>query len=408
MLRTTCMVCKSKEIKEIMNLGMHPFADTFIPEEKFAIADKAYPLICDLCMNCGQVQLRCSTDPNDRYCGVDYSYTSSNSNFSRTHWIEYFKEVSAKINLKKDGVVVEVGSNDGFLTEQFAKIGCKTIGVDPSSYMADLAKERNIETITELFGINTVQKIMNKVGRADLIIANNVFNHSENPVEFAQAVAQLLAKNGTFVFELPYWAISIESKKFDQIYHEHVSYLTAKSSQEIMERAGMRITHVEVVNYHGGSLRVYSKLREDNPYHCQEAIKLIEKEREQGLFKVETYKKFMEELYDLRNKFLKRIYQLREEGARIIAVGAAAKGNTFLNFFNLDQKTIDYVTDSSPHKQGKYTPLTRIPITDDEIFSNYKDKEVYALILSWNLADILRPIIHKINPQVKFISPEKF
>jgi len=140
--------------------------------------------------------------------------------------------------------------------------------------------------------------------------------------------------------------------------------------------------------------------------HCEELYKIIEKEKNLGLFDVKTYKKFMDNLVSRRNNFLKKILTLREEGNSIIAVGAAAKGNTLLNFYRLNNSLIDFVTDSSPHKQGKYTPLTRIPIKGDDIFSEYLNKEVYALILSWNIVDHLKPILFKINPNIKFISPE--
>ncbi|MEK6889692.1 MAG: class I SAM-dependent methyltransferase [Nanoarchaeota archaeon] len=406
MIRDTCLVCNSKNIKEIIDLGMHPFADTFIPKDKISEHDSAYPLVCDLCLDCGQVQLKYPTSPEERYCSLDYSYTSSNSNFSRTHWINYAKEVSSKINLKSGSLVIEVGSNDGFLTKEFINQGNKAFGVDPSEYMAKLAKERNVETVTELFNKETAEKLVKEKGHANLVVANNVFNHSENPLDFAQAAATLLAKEGVFVFELPYWAISMESGKFDQIYHEHVSYFTAKSSKELMERAGMRIFAIDVVNYHGGSLRVYAKLARDLANNCLELNNIIMEEEKKGLFKDSTYDVLMKNFLFQKYEFLARVHELKKKGASILAVGAAAKGNTFLNFYNLDSHILDYVTDSSPHKQGKYTPLTRIPITGDEVFKNYLGKEVYAVITSWNLAEQLKPILSSINPDIKFISPD--
>lgn len=403
--RDHCLICSSSNITEILNLGIHPFADTFIPKENLYQYDKAYPLICDLCLDCGQVQLKAITSPEERYCDVDYSYTSSNSNFSRTHWMAYADEVNAKVQLPPQSFVVEAGSNDGFLTEQFAKKGHQTLGVDPSPYMGALAQARGITTLSELFTSATAKKILTNHKAANLVIANNVFNHSEDPVDFAKAVASILAPNGTFVFELPYWAISVESKKFDQIYHEHVSYFTARSSAKVMEQAGMHISAIEVVNYHGGSLRVYAKKMADQPKHCLELLELVEKEEQQGLFAKKTYEVFMQDLLKQRSNFLKKVYSIKQQNIPIIAVGAAAKGNTFLNFYNLDSKTIDYVTDSSPHKQGKHTPLTRIPIQGDEIFKNYE--KAYALILSWNIADQLKKILLPLNPNIEFISPEQ-
>ncbi|MBM3232285.1 class I SAM-dependent methyltransferase [Candidatus Pacearchaeota archaeon] len=401
MLRNSCLVCDSKEIDEIIDLGSHPFADTFIPESRKSEADKVYPLVCTLCLNCGHVQTKYSTDPNERYSQIDYSYTSSNSNFSRTHWDSYAKEISQELNLSKGATIIEVGSNDGYLSEQFNKAGYKSIGVDPSPYMVELAKKRGVTTILGLFVKETSDKTLSKYGKVDLVVANNVFNHSDNPLEFVKSVANILKDEGYFVFEQPYWVTSIRTEKFDQIYHEHVSYFTVRSAKTLLARAGLSIINAKIVNYHGGSLRVIAqKVNKES-----QAEKMIKEEEKEGIFKIETYRNFMDKIKNQRNIFLERVYKLKQNNKPIIAVGAAAKGNTFLNFYGLNKTVIDYVTDSSPHKIGKYTPLTRIPIVNDDVFKNYD--EVYALILSWNLKDQLLPILSKINQNIQFISPEE-
>lgn len=404
MLREVCLVCDSRELRQIIDLGSHPFADTFIPESKVGEADAVYPLVCDLCMHCGHVQTKFSTNPNERYAQVDYSYTSANSSFSRNHWDEYKKEICAQVSLPKGALVVEVGSNDGYLTEQFIKEGYRAVGVDPSPYMANLAKERKVETIVCLFGKEVAENILNSYGKADLIIANNVYNHADNPVEFTKAVASLLSPNGCFVFEQPYWLISLKSGKFDQIYHEHVSYFTVKSAEALLARAGMEIKSASSINYHGGSLRIIAQKKGIAKKESEEALNMIKEEEKYGTFKPETYNEFMKSNLKQRDIFLQKLYKIREEGHPIIAVGAAAKGNTFLNFYHLGRTVLEYVTDSSPHKKGKYTPATRILIVGDEIFGKYS--KVYALILSWNIAHQLKPILYKINPNIEFISPE--
>jgi len=404
MIRYSCIVCNSNDLKEIIDLGMHPFADTFVPKSKISEGDVVYPLVCDLCGNCGHVQTRYETNPIARYSQVDYSYTSSNSAFSRGHWDEYTKEVSSEVKLKPNSLVVEIGSNDGYLTEQFLKNGNRVLGVDPSPYMADLAKQRNVKTIVGLFGKKYSEQILSDYGKADLVIANNVFNHADNPVEFTKAVAEILGFDGCFVFEQPYWLIGLKSGKFDQIYHEHVSYFTVKSAKALLERAGLAIKSARIVDYHGGSLRIIAQKKEDVKHESEEAAKMIKEEEGYGTFKLETYKEFMHKNIQQRNRFMQKIYKIKEQGEPIVAVGAAAKGNTFLNFYNLDHSLIDFVTDSSPHKKGKYTPATRIPIVGDEIFSKYSS--VYALILSWNIVNQLKDILYKINPNIKFISPD--
>ena len=406
MFRKSCLVCESEELREIINLGMHPFADTFIPKDKASEADLIYPLICDLCFSCGHVQTRCITSPEARYSQHDYSYTSSNSNFSRSHWDEYCKEMIKDLNLKEGSLIIEVGSNDGYLSEQFQKGGLKAVGVDPSPYMAELAKKRNVNTIIDLFDEKVGNLIEEKYGKASLVAANNVYNHSNNPLSFTKAVAKILSPKGYFVFEQPYWLTTIQSGKFDQIYHEHVSYYTVKSAKRLLEKAGMKIKSAKIVNYHGKSLRIIAQLASELEEGSEEAKKMIEKEEEYGLFSEMLYKNYMDENVKNRNLFLEKIHKIKNEEGSIIAVGAAAKGNTFLNFYNLDNSILDYVTDSSPHKQGKYTPATRIPIVGDDIFSKYIGKKIYALILSWNIADQLKPILNRINPNIQFLVPD--
>jgi SAM-dependent methyltransferase len=402
MFRTSCLVCNSSNLVKIIDLGIHSFADTFIPESRLSESELIYPLSCDLCQDCGQIQTSCKTNPRDRYSLYDYSYTSSNSLFARNHWEEYAKDVSKKLKVPPGSFVIEIGSNDGFLAEQFQKQGHKVLGVDPSAYMADLAKERNVETIIDLFGRNTAKKIINQFGKAQLIIANNVFNHSDQPVDFVKAAAELMAENGTFVFESPYWLFSFKEKKFDQIYHEHINYFTVRSCSKILEQAGLKISEIELPDYHGGSLRIFAKRKKDIVEESPKIKLMINEEFSSKIFEADSYSIFMKHILAERNIFLKKMYDIKSQGRSIIAVGAAAKGNTLLSFYHLDNSVIDYVTDASPHKCGKYTPLTRIPICSDDIFAKYG--EVYALILSWNISDSLKSNLYKINPKIKFLS----
>ncbi len=401
MFRKYCLVCGSQNIDKIIELGMHAFADTFIPESKLSESEPVYPLACQLCLDCGQIQNYCEVNPEDRYSLYDYSYTSSNSYFARNHWEQYASEVSTKVNLSENSFVVEIGSNDGFLSEQFLKKGNKVLGVDPSQYMANLARERGINTIIDLFNKTTAKKIIQEHGKADLIIANNVFNHSNNPLDFAKGVYELLEEGGTFVFELPYWFFLVKTQRFDQIYHEHVSYFTVKSSKELLERVGLKILNIEIVDYHGGSLRIYAKKDQDLIQESKKVEQMIQKEIINGIFRKNTYEDFMQNIKKQRAEFLNQIHEIKLKGHLIIGVGAAAKANTFLNFYKLDNTILDYITDSSQHKQGKHTPLTRIPICSDEVFSKYE--EPYALILSWNISDKLKEILYKINPRIKFL-----
>lgn len=401
MIRKSCLICGDARIQSVIDLGMHPFADTFVPQDRSSEADAAYPLVCDLCEGCGQLQTRYVTNPQDRYCRVDYSYTSSNSKVARVHWDDYALKIIEKTSVPRNALVVEVGSNDGYLAEQFSRQGLRVLGVDPSPYMAGLARQRGVETVVSLFGLETARAILKDHGPASLVVANNVFNHSDDPQSFIAGVRELLDPDGTFVFELPYWYEGFQTGKFDQIYHEHVSYFTARSARSLLERAGLRIVAVEVVDYHGGSLRVVAKLDAQSQGTCADLDDLIARETEAGLFEATSYRAFVDRITGQRNRLLRHLLEERLSGTPIIAVGAAAKGNTFLNFYRLDHSIIDFVTDASPHKQGKLTPLSRIPIRGDEVFKEYGP--VCALILSWNIGVHLKEILLKINPKITFI-----
>lgn len=398
-LTSKCLITGEPMVK-ILDLGMHPYADTFINKEQLGLSEPVFPLEVYLNPNSGQIQLGYITDDFERYNLYAYSYTSANSQFSRNHWDNYFKTVAERFNIKNKKVV-EIGCNDGYLLKQFA-LENSTLGVDSSKTMCDLMAEKGMETVNDCFSASLARNIKNKQGTADLIIANNVFNHANNPLDFAKGVADLLGEDGVFVFELPYWEDTVKSKKFDQIYHEHVSYFTVKSSYNLLKTIGLEIFDFEKVDYHGGSIRVYAK-KFGQPALMDKIAATINHEEEFGLFNPTTYVEWQKELLSERNLFLKNLYDIKvnHPDVPIIGVGAAAKANTFLNYYKLDASVLKYITDSSEYKQGKFTPLTRIPIVPDEIFANYD--EVYALILSWNISDSLKQILLKINPKIKFI-----
>ncbi len=402
MKRQNCLVCNSRELETIVKLGNQPYADTFVPKDRMAEALVTYTLSCDLCNVCGNIQTVSKTDPKDRYSLHDYSYTSSNSKTSKNHWESFCNSTVEKLNLIPGNFVVEIGSNDGFLLKQYQNRGIDVLGVDASPYVSKLANESGVQTIVEVFNSKVADDIFHKVGSANLVIANNVFNHSEDPVDFATGVQKLLKEGGYFIFEVPYWKCLVESQRIDQIYHEHVSYMTVRSVREMLFKAKMELYDVDVVDYHGGSLRVFA--RKSNNQNLQNSDKIdamIEEEKSMGLYDTETYKELMKDLMKKKFSFLKKVYSIKSKGTPIIAVGAAAKGNTFLNFLNLDHSVIDYVTDASKHKQGKSTPLTNIPICGDEIFSEYD--EVCAIILSWNISSKIKQKLLEINPKIKFL-----
>ena len=386
---------------KIIDLGMHPYADSFIPKSELGISEPVYPLQCGLDTETGHIKLIYKTDPNQRYNLYPYSYTSSNSKVSRKHWEDFAEHTAKKLDLQPNDNVIEIGSNDGFLSVQYKSRGYSVLGIDPSKEMAALAEEQGIPTYCTIFSLERALDLKPQLGgSADLIVANNVFNHANDPVDFAKGVQELLSDTGTFVFQVPYWYNTITDEKFDQIYHEHPSYFTVKSACNLLKLAGLKVYDVEWFDYHGGSIRVYASKEDCVP--TRDVREYITKEEDANLFDPEYYKEFMKKIKKKRDCFLSMLYGLSAEGHSIIAVGAAAKGNTFLNYYNLDSSIIEYVTDTSEYKVGKYTPLSRIPIqTDNEVFSKY-DK-IYAVILSWNISDLIKDKLKNINKNIQFL-----
>jgi SAM-dependent methyltransferase len=346
----------------------------------------------------GSIQLGYASSAQDRYNLYSYSYTSSNSKTARDHWDEYASTVKQRCT---DGFAVEIGSNDGYLIGQF---GDNAVGVDSSADMCQVALDQGINTVNALFDESVAEMLLDNNGPASVVMANNVFNHANDPVAFARSVRCLLAQDGLFVFEVPYWASMIESGRFiDMVYHEHPSYFTVKSTWNLLKAAGLEIVDFDVVNYHGGSLRVFAR-RDTGAAMPAQVAQAIDRETQMGLFSVAFYKQLQQQFVQSRDTWLANFYQLRkaEPDAVFIGVGAAAKANTWLTWHGINATHLHCVTDSSEFKQGKFTPLSRIPIQADEEFARHP--KPYALILSWNIGEGLRKAILNINPQTRFIS----
>ncbi len=400
MKRSNCLICGSKKLTEILDLGSHPFADTFLSKDDHNNMLPVYNLSCVMCEDCKHIQTESITDPSERYNLFDYSYTSSNSSTSRNHWNAFSKHIIEKLCLSKDSKICEIGSNDGYLLNQFKKsLNNNVLGVDASKSMCDIANQNGILTKWCIFNKLEADSIVNDYEKFDLVIANNVYNHSDNPISFTEGVNKLLKQDGFFVFEVPYWKNTIDSKKIDQVYHEHVSYFTVKSLSKLLTMSGFSLEDVTVVDYHGGSLRVIAKKTNQVGLHT-EVEDMIKKEN--YLFSKNLYENLSKELKRRKVSFVSKILNYKSNGYEIIAIGAAAKGNTLLNFLNLNNSVVDYVTDASEFKQGKRTPLSNIEIfSDDRIKTSDK---VCAIILSWNLSDFIKNKIRELNPKIEYIN----
>jgi 2-polyprenyl-3-methyl-5-hydroxy-6-metoxy-1,4-benzoquinol methylase len=395
-----CMITGAP-VTKILDFGQHAYADTFISQDQLNLSEPVFPLQVNLNAESGSIQLGYVSHAEDRYSLYSYSYTSSNSATARAHWDEYSSTVQG--TWQRPGMAVEIGSNDGYLIEKFGTLGRRILGIDSSKAMCDLAQSRGVPTLNALFDQEVAERVIREHGPAHIVMANNVFNHANDPVSFARAVCQLLADDGIFVFEVPYWLSMIESGRFtDMVYHEHPTYFTVKMAWNVLKTAGLEITDFDVVDYHGGSLRVFARRDTGGamPVQVEDAIA---RETQVGLFDPRFYQVVQQRFEQQRDAWLQEFYRLRlaEPDAMFIGVGAAAKANTWLTWHGLNKTHLKYVTDASAFKQGKYTPLSRIPIADDAVFAEHE--RPYALILSWNIGEGLRRAILNINPNTRFI-----
>jgi SAM-dependent methyltransferase len=389
------------ETVPIIDLGHHGFADSFYPIELKDMASKTVPLVCCLDKTTGLVQLQNITVAKDRYDIVDYSYTSSNSHVSREHWNEFFNSVKSKISLQ-GGYILEIGSNDGYLLSLFKQITNNVTGVDASTNMVAEANSRGIDTVHGIFGES--EELNPNIGdvkrKFDAILANNVLNHANNPLKFVKEISLLLNRDGVFIFEVPYWYNTISSLRFDQIYLEHITYFTVESLEFLLSTVGLYINEVELIDYHGGSLRIYASFKEEYSLNKSNFLAL---ENKLKLKDEITYFSYMNKINQVRDRFLKNLIRYRNEkpASTIFGIGAAAKANTLLTYYGLNSQNIEFIVDSSPFKQGKITPVSLIPIVDDQILARVSNG--VGIILAWNLSNNLKDKLRSINKSIRFL-----
>lgn len=392
-----CHLCASKNLAKVLDLGFHPLADFFLKEGQLDEPERRYPLCVLLCQNCGHGMNSFVVPAEVRYQENDYSYDSGNSRISIQHFTDMAEEVVKRANIKKGDLVVDIGSNIGTLLGAFKNLGAKVQGVDPSHNIAELANKNGIPTINDFFNASSAEKIL-KNGKAKAITITNAFNHISPLDEFMKCVVSILDKSGTFIIELPYFLEIIRKKHFDVVYLEHVSYIAIKPLVPYFKKFGLAITHVEENNYMSGSIRIFVGYGQESSL----VAKQIALEEKFGLYDLGVWKKFGDDVRDCKINLLKELVKARDGSGKIVVIGAAAKGNTLLNYCGIDNTLIDFATDASSLKIGKYTPGSHLPIFSDEAIDT---NVTYALILAWNIADFLKAKISPKFPHLKFITP---
>ena len=398
-----CRFCRCKIDQVFVDLGISPLSNAFLTKKDLKELEKRFPLKAFVCKNCFLVQLPEFETPENIFS--DYVYFSSYSKSWLKHVENYVDMISEKIKLEKDNLVVELASNDGYLLQFFKKKGIPVKGIEPAANVAKVAENKGIETIVEFFGEKLAKKLVNKEEKADLIIGNNVLAHVPDINDFVKGISILLKTNGIINIEFPHLLQLIRHCQFDTIYHEHFSYLSLNTVKKIFEFHNLTIFDVDEIPTHGGSLRIYAKHKENNNLQIKKSVnKLLEKEKVFGLLDLSFYLEFSKTVEYVKKDLIKFFYNVKQNGKKAVCYGAAAKGNTLLNFCGIEKESIDYVVDSNPHKQGLYLPGTHIPIKNPEEIM--KTKPDFILILPWNIKEeIMKDISYIRDWGGKFVIP---
>jgi len=368
-----CRFCNNKLKYEFIDLINSPPSNSFLTKEQLNEPEIFYPLKLYVCNNCFLVQIDEYKKSKEIFCN-DYAYFSSYS----TSWLEHCKKyvdmITKKLKLDNNSTVIEIASNDGYLLQYFVTKKIPVLGIEPTACTAKTAKEKGIETIEEFFNTTLAYKLTNRNILSDLIIANNVLAHVPDINDFVKGLKILLKANGVITLEFPHLFRLIEKSQFDTIYHEHFSYFSFITVKKIFEFHGIDLFDVEEIPTHGGSLRIYGKHVEDKTKIISDNVKiLIEKEQSKGMNKIKYYMNFQAKIGQ------------KEKNKEVIAYGAAAKGNTLLNYCGIKNDLIELVVDKSPYKQAKYLPGSHIPVVNEDEIK--KRKPDYILILPWNIKE---------------------
>ena len=397
-----CRLCKSKNLKKILDLGKTPPANSFLKKSQLKQKEDFFPLRVNFCTNCSQLQLSHVVSPEILF--RHYVWVSSTSPVTVAHFEEYANSVFKNLKLKKGALVVEMGSNDGVLLKPFKKLGARVLGVDPARNVASRATREGILTLPHFFDIKIAKQIVKKYGKAKVIAANNVFAHINDLDEIINAVKLLLDKEGAFIIEAPYNIDLLEKNLFDIVYHEHLSYLAIKPLDRFFKSHGMQIFDVVKREVHGGSVRIFVKMSEAK-YKISKSVKeFIDLEKRKKLSDINTYYEFAKHIEKNKISLLKLLKKLKKENKSIAGYGAPAKSTTLLHYFGIGKETIDFISDDSPFKHGLFTPGKHIPIVPPK--NLYIKKPDYLLILAWNFAESIMQMQKKYKEQGgKFIVP---
>jgi len=379
----SCRFCQSPLVTSFVDLGLSPLSNAFIPADQAAKPDSYYPLHAYICDDCLLVQLEEFESPSAIFS--DYVYFSSYSSSWLRHAAAFCDAMIPRLGLGQGSFVMELASNDGYLLRNIVARGIRCLGVEPAANVAVVALQQGVPTEVVFFGADSATQLVRQHGHADLIVANNVHAHVPDINDFTAGIAIALKPGGTVSIEFPHLLKLIENVQFDTIYHEHYSYLSLAFIDRLFAAHGLSIWDVEELPTHGGSLRILGRHAAD-PRGTTPAVEAVRSaERRAGLHDIATYGGFAPRVLAVKRDILRFLLDAQLEGKTVAAYGAAAKGNTLLNYCGIRGDLVEFVADLNPHKQGRLLPGSRIPVMPPErIIERQPD---YVLVLPWNLRE---------------------
>ncbi len=378
-----CRFCSQPLSHLFADLGEAPPSNSFLSKEDLAKPELNYPLKLFVCDHCFLVQLEEFKKATEIFSG-DYLYFSSFSTSWLQHAKEYARMMIDRFNYNSHSLVLEIASNDGYLLQYFKESGIPVLGIEPTKSTAEVSIGKGIRTIMEFFGVALAEKLINDGLKADLIVGNNVLAHVPDINDFVSGMKKVLAADGVITMEFPHLMNLVLYNQFDTIYQEHYSYLSFHTVSLIFESHGLELFDVEQIATHGGSLRIFANHKNAKSREISTHVKTLRNKEEQlGMRTLGYYEGFQKKISSIEAALMKFLRQQKDEKKRVIAYGAAAKGNTLFNYCKIDSDLIPLVIDKSPFKQGKYLPGSKIPVVDESFILSQRPD--FILILPWNI-----------------------
>ena len=378
-----CRFCNHSLTNKFIDLVNSPASNSFLTKDQLNEPETFYPLKVFVCEKCFLVQIDEYQKSHAIFNG-DYAYFSSYSTSWLAHVKNYTDLMIARFGFDSKSKVIEIASNDGYLLQYFKESNVPVLGIEPTKNTAEVAISKGIETKTEFFSTNFANSLVNEGVKADLLLGNNVLAHVPDINDFVGGIKIALNNNGIITMEFPHLMQLVDNNQFDTIYHEHFSYLSFYTVKQIFESKGLEMFDVEEIPTHGGSLRIYAKHKDDTSKIVLESVqKLIDKEINKGINNLKYYKGFQERAEKIKLDLWSFLIEQKLQGKKVAAYGAAAKGNTMLNYCGIKNDLITFVVDANIHKQNKYLPASHIPVVSEEVLK--AEKPDYVIIMPWNL-----------------------